>query len=177
MELFILTTEQVEKAKSYIPLADKTAFCESNAQMCLDRLQIKVNDDEMPPMYKENVARKQRFLMTALCKLYLGINIEAEEIDGKPSALATEQSFDWMGENHIYMQLERMKRDSSVKNKVYDLMNDYYQLDKMFSAEIRGLIEVQNDAVLRQQQLMSASMSELPKLLEQLKELQTQKKE
>ena len=175
MELFILTTEQVEKARTYISLADKTAFCEENAQMCLDRLQIKVNDEEMPPMYKENVARKQRFLMTALCRLYLGVPFDTVVADGKETALATEDSFDWMGESHIYMQLERMKRDSAVKNKVYDLMNDYYQLDKMFSAEIRGLIEVQNDTVLRQQQLMSASMSELPRLLEQLKELQAQK--
>lgn len=90
--------------------------------------------------------------------------------------MSVEEYDAWAG-SHVFNQLERWKRDGDLKFKAYDLLYDYKDLEKRFSAQISSLLAVQNDPVIRQAQQMTASVKELPVVLEQLKALQEENKD
>ncbi len=124
----------------------------------------------MPPMYSVNVGLKNRYLMTAFVKLYLGSKDLLTELADE--WLMTEEDYDRWAGSHVFGQLERWKRDNEARDKCFDLLADFKDLSKWFSTQINSLLTVQNDGVLRQTQHMAAQMKELPALLKQLKELQ-----
>ena len=174
MEQYVVTKEQLLGARTYLPLEEKMAFLE-RADRCFDRMSVTLGDEAMPPMFKENCALKARYLMGALAR-YVGIEYAADEND---AMLMTEADCDKFGASHIIMQLERFKRDKdeSARNAAYDLLSDYFKLEKAFDAEIKSLLAVQNDPVIRQMQMNKAAIAELPRLLEQFKALQETKGE
>lgn len=174
MEQYVVTKEQLLGARTYLPLEEKTAFLE-RADRCFDRMSVTLGDEAMPPMFKENCALKTRYLAAALA-VYLRIPYDSEEDD---AMLMSEADCDKLGESHVVMQIERFKRDKDevVRNAAYDLLSDYFRLEKAFDAEIKALLAVQNDTVIRQSQMNQAAMAELPALLEQFKSLQETKGE
>lgn len=167
MEQYILTREVLMAARSYVPIQEKMTFLEY-APGCYDKLSIKNGNDSMPPMWKENEGLRARYLMYAMMHKYLGVEVEVES-DG----LLTPEEYDRFAASHIIMQLERFKRDKeeSVRNKAYDLLADFFELQKMFSTEIRSMLDVQNDMVVRQQLLNKMVVQELSAILPQLQEL------
>lgn len=167
---FTLTQAIMEKARDYIPLAVKEAWVADNAPKCFDKLAITADDEAMPPMYMVNTGLKSRYLMGALVGLYLGLDFAAESADN-PALMSVEEYDEWAG-NHVMNQLERMKHDTTFKFKAYDLIADYKDLEKRLSTQLTALMTVQNDSVIRQSELMTNQMKELPALLEQLKALQ-----
>lgn len=174
MEQYVITRETMVAAKSYLQITKKMEFLD-HASECFDRLSITNGNDPMPPMWKENAGLKARYLLAALLHFYLEEPTLVFEDAGH--FLISEETFDKFASNHPIMQIERFKRDKdeSIRNKAYDLLADYFQLEKAFNAEIRSMLDVQNDMVLRQQLLMRESMAELPKVLEDLKALQEKK--
>ena len=167
-----LTTELMTVARDYIPIAEKEAWVAENATKCFDKLAITADGEAMPPMYMVNAGLKCRYLMGAFAKLYFGVDFPHDEQD---EWLMSESDYDdWAG-SHVMNQLERWKHDNALKFKAYDLMADYKDLEKRFSTQISGLLLVQNDSVIRTNQLSSAMVKELPALLEQLKDLQGEK--
>ena len=169
MSNFMLTKETLFHANTYLPIEEKTAFISKYAERCFDRLSITTGNDEMPPMYMENTALKSRYMMYALVVKYLGVEQEAED------ALMSVEDYDKYAGSHIIMQIERFKKDKELCDICYDLLSDYFDLVKRFENQIRGLLAVQNDMVVRQQVLMQTTMQELPQVLEQLKGLQEKK--
>lgn len=169
MEKIEITKEMLAGANDYVPCAVKEAWVEENAAKCFDRLAVKVDDDPLPPMYMVNEGIKRRYLMAALATLYMKQEIEADERD---PALMSEACYDQWAGGHVFNQLDRMKKDGGMKDKCFDLLYDYKDLEKRFSAHIAGLLAVQNDTVVRQAQYFTASLQALPGLLEQLKALQ-----
>ena len=165
MEKFRLTKEMFAKARKYIPLAEKTAFIDANAPKCFDRLQISANDDAMPPMYMENTELKNRYMMYALTAMYLGLNVEHEDM------LLTQAEYDKYAGSALYNQVIRMKAVPDLCNDAFDFQADYRDFEKRFGAQIHGLLDVQNDMVLRQSMMAKAEMAELPALLEELRKL------
>lgn len=165
MEKFKLSKEQFLNGRIYIPLEEKTAFIEENAPKCFDRLQISANDDAMPPMYMENTELKNRYLMYALTAMYLGLDVEHEDM------LISKEDYDKYAGSAIYNQIVRFKAISELCNRVFDFQADYRDFEKRFGAQIHGLLEVQNDAVMRQSMMTKAEMAELPALLEELRKL------
>ena len=164
-----ITKQSLEYARTYVPLREKEAWVAENAAKCFDRLSITSGDDEMPPMYQVNTGLKSRYLMQALAGLYFGDTYYA---DVKDPAMMSEKGYDdWAG-SHVFNQLERLKRDPEIRDKCFDLLTDFRDLEKRFSAQINGLLTVQNDFVLRQSQYVIAQTKELPKIIEQLKALQ-----
>ena len=174
-EKFTLTQQVMEGARDYIPLAVKEAWVADNASKCFDKLAITADDEAMPPMYMVNTGLKSRYLMGALVGLYFGLEFSAESEDN--AALMTVEEYDGWAGSHVMNQLERMKHDATYKYKAYDLMYDYKDLEKRFSTQITALMTVQNDSVIRQSELMTNQIKELPTLLEQLKELQGEKQD
>ena len=79
-------------------------------------------------------------------KLYLKQNPQTDEND---EWLLTEQEYDRWAAAHILNQIERMKSNASLRDKCFDLLQDYKTLEKMLNTEVYGLIRAMNDSVSR----------------------------
>ena len=139
------------------------------ADKCCNRLSITADGEQMPPMYMINDSLKSRYLLGAFVGMYLGMKYEPDASD---KLLMSEMDYDKWAGSHVLNQMERLKRDTDVRDKCFDLLYDYRMLEKRFHSAIIGLLTVQNDPVIRQNEMMANQMKALPELLGQLKELQ-----
>lgn len=169
-----ITKELLQQARDYVPLEEKEAWVAENAPRCFDKLQITADGEPVPPMYMVNTGLKSRYLMAALIGLYFG-RADWTVNDPDDQWLLPVDVYDAWAGSHVFNQLERWKRDNELKFKAYDLMYDYKDLEKRFSAQIGSLLTVQNDSVIRQNDLAAAQIKELPKVLELLNEMQGKK--
>ncbi len=139
-----LTKEAIQKANTYVPLAVKTAISQKLAPECIDKTKIAVKKGDknltpMPDRYTESLIRKARMLMGIFIHYYLQEPVEDENL-----CLSIEEYDKW-GSSHIFNQLERLKRSSDVCDKVFDIISDYKNLEKMLNAEIYMLLQLRND--------------------------------
>lgn len=186
MDFKKITEETVQEANTYVPLMDKVAFVEYAAERCFDRLHVSMKDDvldlPMAPMYKENTQLKSRYLMGALLVLYL--RQEYEPVEGDMWLMAADDYDRWAG-GHLFNQLERMKATApALRDKIFELLADYRDLEKRLSMEIRSLLQVMNDPVVRILGTMQAQTTpaafqkgkeELEKLTAELEKVKAQK--
>ena len=141
----------MQEAEAYVPISKKAEFVNYCAERCFDKLDITAtsgNDtlSAMPPMWKENSELKARYMMGGLLKLYLKQEAQTDEND---EWLLTEQEYDRWAAAHILNQIERMKSNASLRDKCFDLLQDYKTLEKMLNTEVYGLIRAMNDSVSR----------------------------
>ena len=141
----------MQEAEAYVLISKKAEFVHYCAERCFDKLNITAasgNDtlSAMPPMWKENPELKARYMMGGLLKLYLKQEAQTDEND---EWLLTEQEYDRWAAAHILNQIERMKSNASLRDKCFDLLQDYKTLEKMLNTEVYGLIRVMNDSVSR----------------------------
>ena len=141
----------MQEAETYVPISKKAEFVKYCAERCFDKLNITAtsgNDtlSAMPPMWKENSELKARYMMGGLLKLYLKQEAQTDEND---EWLLTEQEYDRWAAAHLLNQIERMKSNASLRDKCFDLLQDYKTLEKMLNTEVYGLIRVMNDSVSR----------------------------
>ena len=126
-------------------------------------------------MNAEDYAKKARCLLYALTALYFGFHVEHED------GMLTEAEYDRYAGSHLTNQIERLKKiggaNEAVRNRCFDLLSDYRDLERRMNAELFGLLTAQNDAVQRWQQMMRADMAELPKVLAELRTLGAEAKE
>lgn len=167
-----ITKELLSGARDYIPLAEKEAWAAEIAPRCFDQLSITADNNPMPPMYMVNMGLKSRYLMAALCTMYFG-----QKIENSDDKLMTEEEYDTWAGSHVFNQMERMKRDSELKFKAFDLMYDYKDLEKRLSTQISSLLAVQNDFVIRMAQDTASQVKALPEVLDTLKALQEAKED
>lgn len=174
MEKIELTKEMLAEARDYMTNALKEAWVSETAPKCFDRLAITADKDPLPPMYMVNMGLKSRYLMTIFVHEYLR---QPFEVDPTDEMLMSEADFDRWAGNHIFCQLAKLKNDASVRDKCYNIIYDYHDLEKRLTAQLNGLLTVQNDSVLRENQLMAAQIQQLPQVREQLLELIEKHKE
>ena len=67
----------------------------------------------------------------------------------------SDKDYDRYASSHILNQLERFKSNAELKDKVFDLLNDYRDFKKILDTEIFNEKEVRNDSVER----LSAAIS------------------
>jgi hypothetical protein len=166
----ILTEEDIRNAVSYLPLAKKTAMARAYAQDCLLQFDISTGNEEVdkvfPSRFQENPQKRMLYGMLVLLREYLK-KMEDED-------LSTEQ-YDVWGASSIFNQLDRFKssKDPEIRNKVYDLVDDYREFYRMLGTEINSLAEAKNDLLARFVQYVSLSQSPeaLQEQLEQLEKL------
>lgn len=166
----ILTEEDIRNAVSYLPLAKKTAMARAYAQDCLLQFDISTGNEEVdkvfPSRFQENPQKRMLYGMLVLLREYLK-KMEDED-------LSTEQ-YDVWGASSIFNQLDRFKssKDPEIRNKVYDLVDDYREFYRMLGTEINSLAEARNDLLARFVQYVSLSQSPeaLQEQLEQLEKL------
>lgn len=168
-----ITEEDIRNAVSYLPLAKKTAMARSYAQDCLLQFDISTGNDDIdkvfPSRFQENPQKRMLYGMLVLLREYLK-KIGDED-------LSTEQYDEW-GASSIFNQLDRFKssKDQEIRNKVYDLVDDYREFYRMLGTEINSLVEAKNDLLARLVEYVSLSQS--PEALdEQLAKLERLTKE
>lgn len=166
----IITKELLSGARDYIPDAVKEAWTAENAPKCFDKLAITADGEAMPPMYMANSSLKARYLMGAFVGLYLGLDFEPED-EEHPALMSVAEYDRWAG-SHVFNQVERMKRFMEIRDKCFDILSDYRDLEKRFHAMIGSLLTVQNDSVIRQNEMTNAAVKELPEIMKQLEALQ-----
>jgi hypothetical protein len=100
---------------------------------------------------------KSLFGMMVLLSYYLHL-IPADE-NGEVSLTA--QEFDEWGEASVMNQLERMKssKNAEIKNKIYDILDDYRDFYRMLGVEISSLIANKNDFLVRLLQYFTAEIT------------------
>ncbi len=164
-----ITEEDIRLATDYIANAVKEQWVSETAPKCLDKYNIEVDGEALPPMYAVNSGKKARFLMLAFCVAYLHKEVKSDEKDGD---LMDEEEYDLWAGNHIFCQINRLKSNLAVKDKCFDILSDYADLEKRLSTQINALLAVQNDSVMRQAQYNKSAMKELPEVIGELQKLQ-----
>ena len=174
MEKIIITEEQMKNAVTYAPAKVKEEFVEYCCRRCLStsKIDLGVGDNSaMPNMYIEDTFAKSRYLMSALCVLYLGVPLDKIDREKEDEWLMTDAEYDHYAMSHIVNQIERMKSNAELRDKAFDLLRDYRDLEKRLNTAIYNTMAVMNDPINRLFQKLAFDMS--PEALEaQKKELE-----
>ena len=176
-ERITITEETINNGVSYALCELKEKFVEDVYMKCLNRVDVNLDDSgnaPMPYMYMENTFLKSRYLMTALARFYLRIDVETEDGD---MWLMTRNEYDRFGASHVIGQLNRFRNNNpELKDKVFDLLRDYSDLERRLSNAIRSGLTVMNDPANRifQKITMDVSEESLNAQKEQLEDLKKQ---
>lgn len=160
-ERITITEETINNGVSYALCELKEKFVEDVYMKCLNRVDVNLDDSgnaPMPYMYMENTFLKSRYLMTALAKFYLRMDVETEDGD---MWLMTRNEYDRFGASHVIGQLNRFRNNNpDLKDKVFDLLRDYSDLERRLSNAIRSGLTVMNDPANRIFQKITMDVSE-----------------
>lgn len=166
----IIMKEVFINAKSYVPLMQKEEIVSYCAERCIDRVVVNTGEKfrgDTPPMYRENGQRKRRYLLGILARDYLRLDFEG---CGGDRWLMSADDYDWVGGVQLINQIDRMKKQSdALRDKAYDLLADYRDLEKMMNTEINANLSIMNDVVARM--AMSAASAMTPESLQELTEM------
>lgn len=169
----ITMKEVFAKAHTYVPLMEKAAIVSYCAERCIDRVVVNTGEKfrgDVPPMYRENGQRKRRYLMGILARAYLRLDFDGCEED---KWLLSADDYDLVGGVQLINQIDRMKKQSdALRDKAYDLLADYRDLEKMLNTEINANLAVMNDVVARMAMSTAAAMT--PESMKELVEMAEQ---
>lgn len=147
----IITEEIILNAESYIPIDMKSAMAQEFAKSCVTEVQIIVENngekDILPPRYQENPKMKSLYGMMTLLDQYLHLLERSENGD----VTFNSRDFDEWGRDCVMNQLDRFKssKNIEVRNKVYDILDDYREFYRMLGVEITSLVANKNDGLSR----------------------------
>lgn len=183
-----ITEDIILNATLYIPIAKKSALARTFAEDCISKVEIKLNGDDassiLPPRYQENPMMKSLYGMMTLLADYLHM-LQTDD-DGNVSMDAA--TFDEWGEASIMNQLDRMKssKNQEIRNRVYDILDDYREFYRMLGVEISSILANKNDVLSRFMQyfqseitpdMMKGLMDNLTSVMQEAKDYKEQPKE
>ena len=146
MEKFTITKEIIEKATDYIPLAEKQAIAKVIAENSIEPIEMSVLSVQadstlaLPQRYEENWLLKKLYLAQYFLTEYLHIEL-SENFSVK--------DYDNFFNAHPFEQLERLKRNKEIADKVFDILADYGELKKLTEVEIYNAKAARNDTLER----------------------------
>lgn len=158
MEKIILSEKIIEEAKSYIPLATKEALALSLSQCCVEKVRVGMDEkmaNRYPPRVQENLMTKARAVMGVFLYYYLGIEWEGWEED----LCIPLNLYDQYASSHIMNQLERMKSNGKIRDKIYDIVYDFRTFKGMLDAKIFSIVSHNNDTAMRLAAILDLSTS------------------
>ena len=172
-----LTPEDILRADTYIPLLKKEAFVQTAYVNCLDRVELAIQEGDsrvpVPPIYKDNVSKKSRYMMGALVGLYLKKPYDPTE----DAYLMAADDYDRWAGSHIFNQLERLKAvGGEVRERVFDILTDYRDFERRLNVEVYNMVQLQNDICTRLY-AMILQQSTPEEMQKRMKELEAVKKE
>ena len=163
----------MEKADSYVKSADKQTFMDFAAPRCIDKIEVKTEGESdaqmLPPSYRANEQRARRYLMGAFLRMYLHQPFEPVADD---PWIMDEMEYDRWAGSHVFNQIDRMKKQGeNLRNKAFDMLEDYNNLRRYFYSEIEQLLSVMNDPCTRIMNMiqMQSTPEYVQAQLEQLK--------
>lgn len=146
MDFVKISEEKLLAARTYMPLGKKMEFVSRAAAECLDRVSIRLKDGSVIEHTKEATDRKSRWLMGALAEYYL--KTAFEPVEGTDYLMAQDDYDRWAG-GHIFNQLERFKSSAKTRDRAFDLLWDYRDLEKRLNTEIYNLLQAMNDPIVK----------------------------
>ena len=182
-----ITIEDVKKAKSYMPAETKANVSFMMAKLCVytDKSETTEEGQPLPPMRVENRVRKLQCLHGVLVGWYFGGEFEKDVLRFKDESgnvqerdiamcMSVKALNSWL-EDHPINQLERLKKEKTVANKVYDILYDFKAFEMMLTSAIREELEKANDPAIRIAQMLAVqttpeSLRETIELLEEYRE-------
>ena len=146
-----ITTETIERANSYVDLLTKTEFAKYVSQRMFDSLKVTADDGKnggkvLPSLNKLNAGLRKRYLMGAFVKLYLMQDYDPVEGD---DALMSQDDYDNYAGSHIFNEMNRLKSNSAIRDKVFDILSDFKELTEIVDTETEGILAALNDPVSR----------------------------
>lgn len=178
MERVTITEEMVNNAVSYAPIRMKEEFIDYCYMRCLNKVSVDLDAEggsAMPNMYMENTFLKARYLMSALAVMYLGFKREELEMEENDLWLMSESEYDRFARSHVIGQLNRFRHaDIGLKDKVFDLLRDYGDLERRMNSAVRSGLSVMNDPANRifQKLTMDISQEAIESYKKQLEDIQ-----
>lgn len=169
--MITLTKEAIMNAVDYIPIERKHIWCRNVAAACVVKVTVTGNGADnnlftLPERWEENTMARQMAMASALAQNYLGIYSEEEVLQAK--------DYDEIMGSHLINQLERMKSDRDVRDKVFNILYDFNELKKMLNTDIYSRLGHLNDTLSRalaaMQMVRPESMQELQ---DQINEIST----
>ena len=143
---FVLTVEILNAANDYIPLSEMSLLAEAIAPDCLKKSKTAKQNEKgleflsLPTMWVDDPEKKALYKMKILLDKYLKIQSPED---------FTDKDYDKFGEAHILNQLERFKANTDLKDKVFNILGNLKQFEKMLNTEIENEKTVRNDPVAR----------------------------
>ena len=142
------TEEDILNANTYMPieLKGKTAKAIAVSSIAVVNVNMDITSDSgeksqspLPPRYTEDAVTKMAWQLRMLLVYYLKQDLGSD-------TMTAAQYDDW-GQVAVFNQLDRLKqsKNADVRNKVYDILDDYRELCKMISTEIAMELAVRND--------------------------------
>lgn len=184
-----ITAQDIEQANSFLAIEVKASLSQTIAELAIEKVEMKTDANEaLPPMWKERRGTKELMLMGIFCRAYLNKDFKCNQIpvrDAKTGELidtdcdyfmTSEAYNEWAG-SHIFNQLDKLKKDKSIADKVYDILDDFYAFRNMVNGEIRDIVEEKNDVVGRLSSFMKAAMLEAVQSANLLKKSASKSKE
>lgn len=174
-----LTEEDFINADSYVEISAKAAEARLYAQYCIDKVEIKSDDDGdvLPPIYQENPMMKSLFGMQFLLYHYFHKIVPDENGD----IVLTAREYDEWGEGSILNSIERFKmsKNLDIRNKAFDIATDYREFYRMLGTEIASVLNANNDLLARFTEFFKASITPetFTSALEGLKDVQKEMEE
>lgn len=150
---FVITKEMIEKANTYMPIEEKISLSKIIAEKCVDIipqsrknpisdrankiLSLPLPEGELPSL-------KSMLTLSVLLGFYLDIDIDTENKNAMTFA-----SYDEYANSHPLNQLDRLKSNAEIRDKVYDLVADFKEFKKMVDTEIYNIRAYRNDPLVR----------------------------
>lgn len=166
-ESITITIDDIKNAATYIDLTTKEELTRAIASMCIEPVEVKVDETEsLPTMFRENRKLRQQFQMGILASM-LGRPYEQQPLrfagsdETHPLPWCMEEAeYDRWASSHVMNQLERLKKtaDKALLNTIFDLLYDYKATELMLTGAIRDALEIRNDAFNRAMQYFFPSV-------------------
>ena len=163
--MITLTKEIIENANDYIPLHRKHIWCRNVATVAIQNVTINGGDKSesafaTPDRYEENTMARQMALASALAQNYLKVYPE--------DTVMQEKDYDEVLSSHLVNQLERLKGDRDIRDKVFNILYDFGELKKMLNTEIYSRLGHYNDTLGRA--FVAMTLMNDPQNMEQMSE-------
>lgn len=179
---YIITKEIIQAANDYMPIDLKESLARDIADSVLseaptDRQNIpSLGVLSLPRIKEENPKKKSVFLLFFFLKFYLKAEVDEKNFD-----------YDYYASGNVFNQMERLKAEYDIKNKVFDIIADFKEFKKFVDTEIYNRRTNANDGMGRffsaMQQYtspenISRAAEEMKKLIDgRTAELQTNRQE
>lgn len=138
-----LVKTDILNANTYLPIKEKAAIAQLCAGDCLTEFEV-TGEFAMPPLYAPDTTKKNRVMMGIFMYRYLNMPYTDET-----KLMLDPETYDAWAGSHVLNQLERMKSDPEMRNRVFDLIADYKATEKALSVAISSLCELRNDPCSR----------------------------